>query len=258
MTSAPNSKRLISRRYRGVVTWKDGSIDTTDSIEVTRPLIGSALRDSYLEAVGALTLGLARFRNNAVSVGPVAMLRFGEPRVGPNYVEWPIEGGLLARGGGTWRIEDKSGRVTATALGHRPALPRLVYDLSHRHVHTLLTHLYLLRLRGREPLPGREASNEDRVRAAAVDVAFCLSLAGVTGLRRPRRTLMLMAAYHVACWSLFGRTLGGLVLRERVVAVDGSRLTPTQSLMRFALLPVAWLARRPVHDEIAGTTVIHG
>lgn len=239
-----------------VVTWKDGSIDTADSIEVARPLTGANLRDSYREAPGELTLGLLRFRGNSVRVGPVEVLRFGEPRVGRNFVEWPIEGGLLARGGGTWRIEAKQGRVTATAQGHRPALPRALYDLSHRHVHLLFTRLYLLRLRGKEPPPGREAPNEDRVRAAAVDVAFCLSVAGVTGLRRPRRTLMLMAAYHVACWSLFGRTLGGLVLRERVVALDGARPTPTQSLLRLVLLPVSWITRRPLHDEIAGTTVI--
>jgi hypothetical protein len=40
------------------------------------------------------------------------------------------------------------------------------------------------------------------------------------------------------------------------VAVDGSRLTPPQSLLRLALLPVSWILRRPVHDEVAGTIVI--
>lgn len=239
-----------------MVRWQGDSIDTRDSIEVARPIAGAALRDSYIDAVGALTLGIARFRDNTVRIGPVTMLRFGEPRVGANFVEWPIEGGLLAKGGGTWRIEAADGRVQATATRHRPALPRTVYDLSHRLVHLLLTRLYLLRLRGEEPLPGRKASREDRARSAAVDVAFCLSLAGVTGLRRPRRVLLLLAAYHVACWSTTGRTLGGLVLRERVVAFDGSRVSTTQALYRFALMPVSWLAGRPVHDEIAGTTVI--
>lgn len=239
-----------------MVKWQGDSVDTSDSIEVPRPIGGAALRDSYIDAVGALTLGIARFSDNEVRVGPVTMLRFGEPRVGANFVEWPIEGGLLARGGGTWRIEAGDGRLRATATGHRPALPRLVYDLSHRHVHLLLTRLYLMRVRGEEPRPGRQASREDRARSAAVDVAFCLSLAGVTGLRRPRRVLLLLAAYHVACWSITGRTLGGLVLRERVVSLDGSRLTPTQALYRFALLPVSLVVRRPVHDEVAGTTVI--
>lgn len=239
-----------------MVRWQGDSVDTSDSIEVARSIGGAALRDSYIDAVGALTLGIARFSDNAVRVGPVTMLRFGEPRVGANFVEWSIEGGLLARGGGTWRIEDRDGRVEAAATHHRPALPRVAYDLSHRHVHRLLTRLYLLRLRGEEPPPGRKAPREDRARSAAVDVAFCLSLAGVTRLRRPRRVLLLLAAYHVACWSISGRTLGGLVLRERVVSLDGSRLTPTQALYRFALLPVSWVVRRPLHDEIAGTTVI--
>lgn len=239
-----------------MVIWKGDSIDTTDSIEVARPFDGAALRNSYVDSVGALTLGLARFRNNEIKVGPVVMLRFGKPQVGPNFVEWPIEGGLLAKGGGKWRIEATNGKVQATATGHRPALSRLAYDLSHRHVHLLLTRLYLLRLRAHEPPPGPEASREDRARSAAVDVAFCLTVAGVAGLRRPRRTLLLLTAYHVACWSLTGRTLGGLVMRERVVSLDGSRLTPAQALFRFALFPVSWLSQRPVHDEIAGTTVI--
>lgn len=249
MVSPPGARRAH-------VTWDGDRVSTRDSVEVAGPQTGSRLRDSYMEAVGALTFGLARFRDSAVRIGPIAMLRFGEPRVGPNYVEWPIEGGLLARGGGTWRIESRDGRVEAVAQGHRPALPRPVYDLTHRHVHLLLTRLYLLRLRGIEPAPGRRALREDRVRAAAVDVAFCLTLAGLTGRRRPRRTLLIAAAYHVACWTIFGRTLGGLVLRERVVSVDGSRLTPTQAMLRFALLPVSWVTRQPVHDEIAGTTVI--
>ena len=41
-----------------------------------------------------------------------------------------------------------------------------------------------------------------------------------------------------------------------LVAVDGSRLTPTQSLLRLVVLPASWLTRRPVHDELAATEVI--
>jgi uncharacterized RDD family membrane protein YckC len=64
--------------------------------------------------------------------------------------------------------------------------------------------------------------------------------------------------YHAACWSVWGRTLGGLVLRQRVVAVDGTPLAPTQSLLRFVLLPMSWITRRPLHDEIARSVVIRG
>jgi len=38
--------------------------------------------------------------------------------------------------------------------------------------------------------------------------------------------------------------------------VDGSRLTPAQSLLRLSLLPASWIARRPIHDEMASTEVI--
>jgi uncharacterized RDD family membrane protein YckC len=102
------------------------------------------------------------------------------------------------------------------------------------------------------------ATSQDRLSAAAVDIAFCLSLAGLTGRRRLRRAVAIAVAYHVVSWSTTGRTLGGLVLRQRVVAVDGSRLTPTQSLLRLVLLPASWITRRPVHDDIACTEVISG
>jgi RDD family protein len=240
----------------GVVTWSGDAITTSDSVEVTRPLSGAQLRDAYIDSVQDLTLGLVRFRDNAWRIGPIELLRFGKERVGRDFVEWPIEGGLLARPGGLWRIESKNGAVIASATGHRPAIPRPFYDVSHFQVHQLATHLYLLRLRENDPPPGVEAPREDRLRAAAVDVAFCLTLARLTGRRRLRRTLVITAAYHVACWSLLGRTLGGVVLHERVVSLDGSRPTATQSLLRFALSPLSLIARRPMHDEVARTTVI--
>ncbi|HKC20826.1 MAG TPA: RDD family protein [Candidatus Dormibacteraeota bacterium] len=239
-----------------MISWDGDRVSTSDSVAVDSPLSGAALRDSYAEAVGALTLGLARWRENAVRVGPLVMLRFGEPQVGPNFVEWPIEGGLLAHRGGHWRIEAKDGKVEATAEHHRPAIPRPIYDATHLQLHQLLTHLYLLRVRGASPSPGADCPPEDRFRAAAVDVAFCLTLTGLTGRRRTRRALLIAAAYHVACWSLTGRTLGGLVMRERVVAIDGSRPTVTQSMFRLALLPLSWIVSRPVHDELAATRVI--
>jgi hypothetical protein len=155
-----------------------------------------------------------------------------------------------------WRIESKDGAVIATTTGHRPAIPRPFYDVSHFQVHQLVTRLYLLGLRETDPPPGVEALREDRLRAAAVDVAFCLTLARLFGRRRLRRTLVITAAYHVVCWSLLGRTLGGVVLRERVASLDGSRPTATQSLLRFALLPLSWISRRPLHDEVARTAVI--
>jgi hypothetical protein len=240
----------------GVVTWSGDAITTSDSVKVARPLSGAWLRDAYIDSVQDLTLGLVRFRDNSWRIGPVDLLRFGDERIGRDFVEWSIEGGLLARPGGVWRIAAKDGEVSASATGHRPAIPRPFYDVSHFQVHQLATRLYLLGLRESDPPPGTEAPREDRVRAAAVDIAFCLTVTRVTGRRRLGRTLVITAAYHVACWSLLGRTLGGVVLRERVVSLDGSRPTATQSLLRFALTPLSWVARRPLHDEVARTTVI--
>lgn len=242
-----------------VVTWDGGRVSTRASVAVSGPLTGAALRDAYVDAVRALTFGLVRVRNNSLVVGPVELLRFGAPKVTRNAVEWPIEGGLLARRtGGRWRVQESRGQVEATVAGYLPRLPRPIYALTHLQVHQLFTRLYLLRLRGREPAPGVRASSQDRFRAASVDVAFCLTLARVTGRPRLGRTLVIAIAYHVACWSLSGRTLGGLVLRQRVVSVDGSRLTPTQSLLRLALLPMSWLMHRPLHDELASTDVVTG
>jgi uncharacterized RDD family membrane protein YckC len=101
------------------------------------------------------------------------------------------------------------------------------------------------------------AGQNDRLSAAAVDLAFCATLAGITGRRRKLSVLLgVAAAYHVACWSISGRTLGGLVMRERVVAVDGSMPSVGQSIVRLIAIPIAWALGRPIHDEVAGTEVI--
>ena len=232
-------------------------MSTRDSVAVASAPSGAELRDRYVEAVGTLTFGLGRLRDNAVALGPIELIRFGSPTVTRDAVEWPIEGGLLSRRpGGRWRVEARGGRVEATLAGWVPLLPRPIYALSQLQVHMLFTRLYLLRLRGREPAPGTRAAQADRFRAATVDVALCLTLAGFTGRRRIRRGLAIAAAYHVVCWSLGGRTVGSLVMRQRVVAVDGSRLTPTQSLFRLLLVPASWVTGKPIHDELAATDVI--
>jgi hypothetical protein len=232
-------------------------VSTADSVAVATPPTGRRLRDEYVEAVRALTFGLAGLRGNRLVVGPIELLRFGAPKVSAHAVEWPIEGGFLTRRrGGTWRIRAIDGRVEASLSGWTPRLPRPLYDLTQLRVHLLFTRLYLLRLRGRDPAPGVRATRDDRVRAAAVDVAFCLALARLTRRRGPRRVLAIAAVYHLACWSITGRTLGGLVLRQRVVAVDGSRLTPAQALLRLVLVPASWITGRPFHDEIAATDVV--
>ena len=241
-----------------MVTWNEGRVTVRDAVAVGSPPTGAQLRDRYAEALEAVTLGMIRMRGDEVVLGPLTLLRFGPPAVGKESVEWPVEGGLLARGpGGRWTVEAAGGEVRATLTGFAPRLPRALYVLTHLHVHTLFTRLYLLRVRGREPAPAAPASREDRLSAASVDIALCFVLAGGFGPRRRlRRTVALAAVYHLACWSLGGRTLGGVVMRQRVVAVDGRAPTLGQSLLRLVALPASWLTRRPVHDELAATDVI--
>jgi hypothetical protein len=241
-----------------VVHVNDGEVSTQDSVAISQRPTGRELRDGYLHDIQDLTLGLVRARGSSLYLGPVEMLRFGPATVTAAAVEWPIEGGITARSpGGSFRIEAKGGRLTASVDGYRPRLPLPIYALSQLPIHRLLTRLYLLHVRGREPAPGVTAAPQDRLRSAAVDVAFCITLAGLVGKRRRLPTLLGIAtAYHIACWSTSGRTLGGLVTRQRVVAVDGSRPTVMQSALRLLTLPIAWVVRRSVHDELAGTDVI--
>lgn len=241
-----------------VVEWREGRVTTRDEVEVRAPMSGARLRDAYLKALRKATFGLGRLRDNSLALGPLVLVRFGKPTVSRSAVDWPIEGGLLAGApGGHWRIQSSGGRVEVSVTDYRPILPRPLYTVSHLQVHLAFARLFLLSLRGRDPLPPALAAPPDRVRAAGVDTAFCLMVARLTGGRRSvPRLLAIAAAYHVACWSTSGRTLGGLVMRQRVVSVDGSRLVPGQALLRFALLPVSWITWRPFHDVFAGTTVV--
>jgi hypothetical protein len=219
---------------------------------------GRTLRDSFWADIPALTLGLVRVRINSLWFGPLELLRFGPAKVTRNKVEWPIEGGLLARApGGTLRIEALYGRLVASVEGYRPALPRGLYALAQLPVHHMWTRLHLLRVRGRQPAPGRQADEARRLASGAIDLGLCVALAAVIGRRRRIPLLLGVAAgYHVACWSLAGRTLGGALMGQRVVAVDGSRLSAGQAIVRLASLPLAALRLRNVHDEMAGTDVV--
>lgn len=224
----------------------------------SQPVRGLVLRDRFLSEMPGLTLGLIRARGNSLRLGPIELLRFGRPSVTRTAVEWPIEGGLLVGSpGGRWRIEASGKRLVALVDGYRPLLPPPIYAATQLHVHHLLTRLFLLHVRGREPVAGVPVEAAERLQAAAVDAAFCLTLARLFGRRRRVRVLLGIAAgYHVACWSISGQTIGGMVMRQRVVALDGSRVSPAQAVARLGALPLSWVLRRPVHDEYAGTEVI--
>jgi hypothetical protein len=241
-----------------VLRFADGEVSVDVSVAGTGDLPGSRLRDAYLEDIQRLTLGVVQAKGGSLHIGPLELLRFGRPKVTRDAVEWPIEGGIAARrAGGSFRIESAQGRLLASVRGYRPLLPLPLYAATQLPVHRLITRLFLLRVRGREPAPGVPAGQNDRLSAAAVDLAFCATLAGLTGRRRKLRVLLgVAAAYHVACWSISGRTLGGLVMRERVVAVDGSQPSIGQSIVRLFAIPFALVLGRPVQDEVAGTEVV--
>jgi hypothetical protein len=241
-----------------VTQWEGGRVEVEDSVAMSRGVSGAVLRDGFLKDIAPLTLGLVRARGNSLHLGPVELLRLGRARVTRNRVEWPIEGGLFARTpGGRFSIEVVGGRVAATVEGYRPLLPRPLYTVTQLPVHHLVTRLHLLRVRGRQPAPGVPAEPTKRIAAAAIDLGFCAALAVIGGRRRRLRALLGIAtAYHVACWSISGRTLGGMVLGQRVVSVDGSRPTVGQALVRLAALPLSALRLRAIHDEVAGTDVV--
>ena len=225
---------------------------------MSREVTGSDLRDGFLKDITWLTFGLVQARGSSLYLGALELLRFGRATVTRTRVEWPIDGGLFARGpGGRLRIEALRGRLVASVDGYRPLLPRALYVVSQLPVHHLVTRLHLLRVRGRQPAPGVPAEPTRRGAASVIDLGLCAALAAASGRRRRLPALLGIATvYHVACWSISGRTLGGMLMGQRVVAVDGSRATVGQALVRLASLPLSALRLRAIHDEVAGTDVI--
>jgi uncharacterized RDD family membrane protein YckC len=147
--------------------------------------------------------------------------------------------------------------LVASLEGYTPRIPRFIYGLTQLPIHHLVMRLHLLRARGRVPSPGVPAPPTRRLAAGAIDAGLCAAVALFAGRRRRLAAFAGVAiGYHVACWSSSGRTAGGLIAGQRVVSVDGSRVTIGQSLIRLLALPVAALRLRAVHDDIAGTEVV--
>ncbi|HEY4027655.1 MAG TPA: RDD family protein, partial [Candidatus Dormibacteraeota bacterium] len=216
------------------------------------------LRDAYFAGVRRLTFGLIRGERWRLRLGPLTMLAFGEPTFDGTAWTWPITGGVLARRpGGVLRYGWRGGELVAVVDGYLPRLPAPLYGTVQILAHRLVTRRFLLDLRGRLPPAGPAAGPAGRMLAASLDLALC---AGVTAALRPRRRLLsfvaMAATYHVACWTLTGRTAGGLLTGQRVVSVDGSPVAPWQALLRLAALPLAARSLRPAHDETAATEVV--
>jgi hypothetical protein len=211
-----------------------------------------------MAGTAAATLGLVQVRDGSLVAGPVELLHFGEPRTTADDVTWPIEGGVLAaEPGGRLRLSISGGRLVARVEGYRPSLPRSLYSVTQLPLHHALVRLVLLQLRGRRPSPGVPADVSTRLAAGVIDVGICaLITLAVARRRRVRAFAAIAAGYHIAAWSVSGRTIGGALMRQRVVAVDGSRPTPIQSALRLIALPFAALRFRAMHDEVAGTDVV--
>ncbi len=224
----------------------------------SNPVSGKELRDQFVSDVSTLTFGLVRMRGSSMVLGPLEILRFRRPKMTRTGVDWPVEGGLAARtAGGHWSISASGGRLVASLDGYAPRLPRFIYALTQLPIHHLVMRLHLLRARGRVPSPGVPAGPTRRLAAGAIDLGLCAAAALLAGRRRRVAAFAGLAiGYHVACWSSSGRTVGGLIAGQRVVSVDGSRMSIGQSLVRLLALPVAALRLRAIHDDIAGTEVI--
>jgi hypothetical protein len=235
-----------------------GRVTVEDSVASSRSVTGRALGQAFFADMRVLTFGLIRPRGSSLFLGPLEILRFGRAKTTRTSVELPIEGGMaVGAPGGSLRIEAVKGTLKAKVDGYRPWLPLPVYMITQLPLHHLILRLHLLRERGRLPSAGMPAATANRFAAAAIDTGMCAWVALIFGKRHRLRAFMaITAGYHVACWSTSGRTIGGVVTRQRVVSVDGSRASVGQSLIRLLALPAAALRMRAVHDEVAGTEVI--
>jgi len=241
-----------------MVNWAGGRVTVEDSVASSRRLSGRALRDAFFLDMPPLTLGLIQARGSSLYLGPLEVIRFGPAKSTRTSVELPIEGGLaVGAAGGTLRIEAVKGALRATVEGYRPRLPRPLYVLTQLPFHHTVIRMHLLWERGRQPAPGVPVPPTRRAAAAAIDAGLFAVVTLVAGRRRRLAAIAVIAAgYHIACWSISGRTVGGIITGQRVVSIDGSRVSPGQALIRLFTLPMAALRLRAVHDEIAGTEVV--
>jgi len=216
------------------------------------------LRDAFFADVGRLTVGTVRGERWRLRLGPLTLLSFGEPAFDGWAWTWPITGGLLARRpGGFLRYGWRDGELFAAVDGYLPRLPALAYRVTQLPAHRVLTRRFLLGLRGRTPSPAPPAGPAQRLLTATLDLALCVGVATAVSRRHRLRTFAALAAgYHLACWTLGGRTLGGLATGQRLVSVDGSAVAPWQALLRLAALPRALRTLRAAHDQAAETEVV--
>ena len=234
------------------------SIRSEDQVHAPDAPARDELRDAFFSDISRLT-GVVHARGRSLRLGPLTLLRFGQPIFEDGSWSWPIAGGLLARSaGGTLRFGWKEGVLTGAVDGYHPLLPLFVHRLTQAPVHHLVTRLFLLRLRGPAPVPGRPASALRRQAAAAIDAAILvLPVRALARRSGPARAMAAGAvgAYLLAGWAA-GGTPGQRLAGTRLLAWDGTNPTWEQALVRLAAVPAALAAGRPLHDRAACTTLV--
>lgn len=230
------------------------AVDLVDTVGGPVPADLEARPDDYWRFLEKLNLGLIRFRDGTIFALGVPLIRLSRPWFAGGAWRWRVEGGpLAARPGGELGFGAEDGHLVGFLRGYHPAIPEPLYSLTQRPFHRFVTRLFLLNLRGRRQPPGVPAEPSARIAAAAIDAVIAWTATRLL----PRRTRALAAGLYVAgAWALAGQTAGQRALGLRVVSVDGSGLTPGQALLRLAAAPAALVARRAVHDDLAGTEVI--
>ena len=238
--------------------WAEGRVTVEDSVLAPRPVSGEWLGGHFFKGISDATFGLVQFRFETLWLGPLRLLVFGDPVVADNEVSWPIEGGLLAAApGGYFTIRGDAGRLTARITGYRPSLPPRLYELTQLQVHHGLVRQELLWIRGRSPAARVPADTIRRGLAAGIDIGLCAAVALVFARRRRLTAVLGIAAgYHLTCWATSGRTVGGFAMGQRVVAVDGTKPSLVQAVLRMLALPLAAVKLRAIHDELAATDVL--
>ena len=233
--------------------------------QVRAPIAPSldTLRDGYFAGCARALFGLVRFRDNLYRAGPLTLFRFGPPHLEDSSWVFPIEGGLLTRRPtGCVRLGWTRGTLTCSLEGYQPRLPMALYRLTQLPFHREITRIALLQMRGRVPSPGIPAEPWRRLLAGALDVAFATSIALACGGRRGRTRLTLLGAALLSTQTVIpaltrGVTPGGWVVGTRITAVDGTPVRAAQLLVRTAALPLGIRTLRDLHDELAGTDVVH-
>ena len=98
------------------------------------------LRDGHLRAISRACFGLVGVRGGALVLGPLVLLRFGEPHWIFECWSWSIAGGLLARRpGGRLLLGWREERLTSAVVGFSSILGDRFYRLLMEPIHRSVT-----------------------------------------------------------------------------------------------------------------------